>query len=66
MKKAWRAICIVVLIAILLGAVAIGVGVMTGADMNRIYSVLDNRYHFEVYIEYFNQVLGALQESGLI
>lgn len=66
MKKAWRVICIVVLIAILLGAVAIGVGVMTGADMNRIYSVLDNRYHFEVYIEYFNQVLGALQESGLI
>ena len=41
MKNAWRIIIMVVLVAILLGGVGIAVGMMTGADFTRIYSVLD-------------------------
>ena len=36
MKSGWKIILIVVVIAILLGAVCMGVGAMTGADFTRI------------------------------
>ena len=40
MKNAWRIIIMVVLVAILLGGVGVAVGMMTGADFTRIYSVV--------------------------
>ena len=49
MKKAGRVILIVVLAAVLLGAVCVGVGLMTGADITRIYSALDDRYNIAAY-----------------
>ena len=49
MSKAWRVVIIIVLIALILGAVAFGVGVITGADFNRIYSVLDEKYNLDIY-----------------
>ncbi len=61
MKKGWRLIVIIVLVAVLLGAVCIGVGMMTGADMERIYSVVDNRYHVTEYYEYAMQVMDILK-----
>ena len=60
MKKGWKIVVAIVLVAVLLGAVGIGVGLMTGADSVRIYSVLDNRYHITVYYEYAQQVLNIL------
>lgn len=56
MKKGWRIVLVVFLIMILLGAAALLVGYLTGADVSRIYSVLDNRYHFDQWISYFQQV----------
>lgn len=63
MKKGWRVILIIVLAALLLGAVAMAVGMMTGADFQRIYSVMDNRYHFDTYIDYFKQVVQIVTET---
>jgi hypothetical protein len=56
MKSGWKVILVVVVIAILLGAICMGVGSMTGADFSRIWSTLDNRYHVEMYYQYFVEV----------
>ena len=56
MKSGWKIILIVVVIAILLGAVCMGVGAMTGADFTRIWATLDNRYHVDMYYQYFIEV----------
>ena len=60
MKKGWKVILIIVFILILLGVVCAGVGVMTGADFDRIYSVLDERYHIDMYYQYAIEVFRAL------
>ena len=60
MKSGWKIILIVVVIAILLGAICIGVGAMTGADFSRIWAMLDNRYHVEMYYKYFIEVRNTL------
>ena len=38
MSKVWRVVMIVVLVAILAGAVCVGVGMMTGGKWDHIYS----------------------------
>lgn len=43
MKKAWRIISVIVVIAIAIGAVSAGVGFLTGADFVRIDSTLNDR-----------------------
>ncbi len=67
MKKAGRAVLTVALVALLLGAVCVGVGFMTGADLSRVYSTLDQRYNLgayqEAYTEYAGEVLGAVTEA---
>ena len=60
MKKAWKVILIVVLAAVVLGAIFTGVGIMTGADMDRIYAVLDSRYHIDMYWNYAIEVWNSL------
>ena len=61
MKSGWKIILLVVLIAILLGAVCMGVGLMTGADFTRIWATLDDKYHVEMYYQYFLEVWSLLQ-----
>ena len=61
MKSGWKIILLVVLIAILLGAVCMGVGMMTGADFARIWATLDDKYHVERYYQYFVEVWSLLQ-----
>ena len=61
MKSGWKIILLVVLIAILLGAVCMGVGMMTGADFTRIWATLDDKYHVEMYYQYFAEVWSLLQ-----
>ena len=65
MKSGWKIILLVVLIAILLGAVCMGVGMMTGADFTRIWSTLDDKYHVAMYYQYFMEVWSLLQAELL-
>ena len=65
MKNAWRIIIMVVLVAILLGGVGIAVGMMTGADFTRIWSTLDDKYHVDMYYQYFMEVWSLLQAELL-
>ena len=60
MKSGWKIILIVVVIAILPGAIGIAVGAMTGADFTRIWATLDNRYHVDMYYQYFVEVWNTL------
>ena len=48
MKKAWSIIIVVILVAILLGAVSVGVGFLTGADIGRIVSIIEARYNIDL------------------
>ncbi len=41
MKKAWSVVLVIVFVSILLGAVAIGVGYLTGADLQQVYLTLE-------------------------
>jgi len=59
MKKGWRIIISIVMVAVLLGAVFIGVGVLTGADMARIYSTLDNRFMITQWYQWFMDTVAA-------
>jgi len=43
MKKAWRVILVIVAIAITIGAICAGVGVLTGADPDRVGAILEDR-----------------------
>ena len=63
MSKSWRVISLVVLIAILFGAVCVGVGLVTGGEWDRIYSTLDARYHLDMYIKYVGQVFTVLKDA---
>ena len=60
MKGGWEIVLVVVVGAILLGAICIGVGAMTGADFTRIWATLDNRYHVDMYYQYFVEVGSTL------
>ena len=61
MKNAWRIIIMVVLVAILLGGVGIAVGMMTGADFTRIYSVLDERYNITLNNDYLPELISQVE-----
>ena len=66
MKKAWQIIMTIVLVVILVGAVCAGVGIITGAETSRIFSVLDDRYSLTIYYEYISeQLIPALRAAGL-
>ena len=63
MKKGWRIVIIIVLVALLLGAVSVGVGMMTGADSVRIFNILDDRYNITMYYNYTQEVIALLLEE---
>lgn len=62
MKKGWKIIIIIALIAILLGLVCFGVGIMTGADMERILSVVDSKYPLDAYYQYGQEWIVYFQQ----
>ena len=57
MSRAWRVIITIVLIAVIFATVCVGVGLLTGADFSRVYSVFDNRYNVEMYYKYVTEDL---------
>ena len=60
MKKGWRVIILIVLVAVLLGGVSLAVGFMTGAETTRIMDTLDARYNINMWIDWFSQVYGEI------
>ena len=67
MKNGWRIIISIVLIVILLGGVCIGVGVLTGADMERVYSILDKQNNLTALYKYFTEdLMLEFQRVGLL
>lgn len=55
MSKAWRVVITIVLIAVLFATVCVGVGLLTGANFSRVYSVFNSRYNVEAnYSVYYN------------
>lgn len=66
MKRAWQIIMTIVLVVILVGAVCAGVGIITGAEMSRVFSVLDNNYNITIYYEYItDELLPTLQQAAV-
>ena len=51
MKRFWRIIIVIVLIAIVLGVIGLLAGMLTGANMDRIYSVFDEKYSVHTYYQ---------------
>ena len=67
MNKAWQIVIVVVLIVVLIGAVSVGVGLITGASMDRVFNVLDSRYNITIYYEYITgELIPALLDAGII
>jgi len=60
MKDGWRNILIIAAVAILLGFVCFGVGILTGAETDRILQNLNNNYHLNTYIEVYTGYLTQL------
>ena len=60
MKKGWRVIIIIVLVAVLLGGVSLAVGFMTGAETTRIMDTLDARYNINMWIDWLSQAYGEI------
>ena len=63
MKKGWRVILGIVLVAVILGAVCFGVGMMTGADLNRIIHNLDDQYQVVTYINMYTGYVKQLIQT---
>ena len=60
MKKGWHVMIGIVLVAIVVGAICFGVGLLTGAEMDRIIQNLNTQFHLtsyvEAYVNYFVQL----------
>lgn len=70
MKKSWRVVLIIVIIAIAIGSVSAGVGVLTGADFERIGAVFQERaaekYNLDLHAflyEWIPQSLAAIRDA---
>ena len=65
MKKGWRVILGIVLVALIFGGLCCGVGLLTGADIDRIVMNLDEHYqvktYFNTYLGYVTQLLENLK-----
>lgn len=51
MRTGWRIILTIVVVVILLGAICFGVGLLTGANPDRILQSLNSDYHLNSYID---------------
>ena len=63
MKKGWRVILGIVLVAVIFGGLCCGVGLLTGANSERIIMNLDEHYQVMTYINtYTSYVTGLFQK----
>ena len=57
MRKGWRIILGIVLVAVIFGGLCCGVGILTGADFDRIILNLDEHFHVMTYIKHYSNYL---------
>lgn len=60
MKKGWRIIFGVFLVAVILGGLCCGVGLLTGADSNRIILNLEEHYQLMTYVNIYTDFITNL------
>ncbi len=60
MKKGWRIIFGVFLVAVILGGLCCGVGLLTGADSNRIILNLEEHYQLMTYVNTYTAFITNL------
>lgn len=63
MSKTWKIIIAIVLVSLLLGAVCMGVGLMTGGSLERIFANLDDKYHVQMYLDWGGESWQILREA---
>lgn len=63
MAKGWKIIIAISFAAIVLGGVCIGVGLLTGAEFERIFNTLDQRYMLTDYYNWFLEAVNAVAEQ---
>ena len=61
MIRAWKIVTAISFAAILLGAICIGVGILTGAEFERIFTGLDQRYQLTMYYEWVLESIEAVK-----
>ena len=65
MKKIWKVIGVIVLVFALIGAICVGIGLFTGADAARIYSIVDKQFNIGQLINgYRTQVNQIMQNAA--
>ena len=62
MKKAWKLVGTVILTVFFLGVICLGVGLLTGADLERVYGVLDSNYQIESTMNLYEQSFTQFQQ----
>ena len=61
MAKAWRVIAAIVVLMIILGAVFVLVGVITGGNVGYVWGLLEDKYRLtQTYGTSFNEVVNAI------
>lgn len=66
MKKSWGFVMIIVLAFLILGAVCMGVGLLTGAEFGRIFEVADHEYHVREVISTVRQFIRNPQSLEVV
>ena len=68
MKKAWRVILEISVVAVVLGAVCFGVGLLTGAETDRIILNLNEHFQLNTYVEAYTAYFRELFQyfTGLL
>ena len=61
MIRGWKVVTAISFAAIVLGAVCIGVGILTGAEFDRVFTILDDRYQIVAYFNWLLEVVAALK-----
>ena len=61
MIRGWKVVTAISFAAIMLGAVCIGVGILTGAEFDRVFTILDDRYQIVAYFNWVLEVVAALK-----
>ena len=66
MAEAWRIVCAVCIIAVLLGALCVLVGLITGGDTQRVLDVFNATYNIDSLKQAYEQAIrNALQMQTL-
>ena len=68
MKTGWKIVGVISLVIIFLGALCVGIGLLTGAESAHIYSVLDNQFHitdlYQAAVQNSQDLASAFAEAG--